>query len=63
LPNITSDFYISKYNSSDPNNFVYDMHFKNVKGNVTIDADALGLTSSSGYSIAVYCNAVNETAN
>ena len=62
-PNITSDIYISKGSKSDPNNFVYDMSFKNVMANTTFNADNLGLTSSDGYSVAVYVSAVNETAN
>ena len=62
-PNITSDVYISKGSKSDPNNFVYDMSFKNVMSNTTINSDNLGLTNSDGYSVAVYVSAVNETAN
>lgn len=37
--NVTSEFYISKGSTSDPNNFVYDYHFKGVTGNMTLDAD------------------------
>ena len=62
-PNITSDVYILRDSKGDPNNFVYDMSFKGVTGNTTINADNLGLTSSKGYSVAVYVSAVNETAN
>ena len=62
-PNVTSDVYIMKSASGDPNNFVWDFNFKNVAGNITLDADGLGLTSGAGYSVAVYVNAVNETAN
>ena len=62
-PNITSDVYILKDSKGDPNNFVYDMSFKGVTGNTTFNADNLGLTSSNGYSVAVYVSAVNETAN
>ena len=61
--NVTTDLYVSKGKDSDPNNFVYDYHFKSVTGNITLDADALGLTSADGYSVAAYCNALNETAN
>jgi len=61
--NVTSDIYVSKGATSDPNNFVYDMKFTGMSGNVTLNADDLGLTSSTGYSVAVYCNAINETAN
>lgn len=62
-PNITSDVYIKKNKSSDPNNFVYDMSFLGVTGNTTFNADDLGLTNDDGYSIAIYVSAVNETAN
>lgn len=62
-PNVTSDIYILKSASGDPNNFVYDMSFKGVTGNTTFDADNLGLTSDQGYSVAVYISAINETAN
>ena len=59
----TVDIYVSKGKTSDPNNFVYDMSFKNVNGNTTFDTDHLGLTSDKGFSVAVYMPAVNETAN
>ena len=62
-PNITSDVYIKKSKSSDPNNFVYDMSFLGVSGNTTFNADNLGLTNDDGYSVAIYVPAVNETAN
>ena len=62
-PNITSEVYISKGSSSDPNNFVYDQSFLNVLGNTTFSGDDLGLTSDEGYSLAIYLPAVNETAN
>mmetsp|Transcript_6944 Transcript_6944/g.8338 ORF Transcript_6944/g.8338 Transcript_6944/m.8338 type:complete len:122 (-) Transcript_6944:72-437(-) len=62
-PNITSDIYVSRGSSSDPNEFVYDMKFSGISSNVTLDADQLGLTSDAGYSVAVYCNAINETAS
>lgn len=62
-PNITSEVYILKDASGDPNNFVYDMSFKTVNGNTTFDTDHLGLTSDKGFSVAVYMPAVNETAN
>jgi len=62
-PNITSDIYILRNSKGDPNNFVYDMSFKNVTANTTFNADNLGLTGSDGYSIAVYVSAVDEPAN
>ena len=62
-PNITSDVYILKSSSSDPNNFVYDMSFLGMTGNTTFHADDLGLTNDNGYSVAIYVSAVNETAN
>lgn len=62
-PNITSDIYILKNSAGDPNNFVYDMSFMGVTGNTTFNADNLGLTSSNGYSVAVYVSAVDEPAN
>ena len=61
--NVTSDVYIVKDKAGDPNNFVYDMSFKNVIGKMTLNADGLGLTSDKGYSVAVYVSAVNENAN
>lgn len=59
--NTTSDIYVSKGSTSDPNNFVYDASFMGVKS-LTIDADALGLNDS-GYAWAVYVAAVDEAAN
>ena len=62
-PNITSDIYIIKDSAGDPNDFVYDMKFMGVTGNMTFNSDDLAMTSSKGYSIAVYTNAVDEAAN
>ena len=61
--NTTSDIYILRGATGDPNNFVYDMSFLSVNGTTILDADELGLTSDEGYSFAVYVSAVNETAN
>ena len=59
----TSDIYISRGASSDPNNFVYDMSFigVGVGGTTIIDTDELGLTD--GFSVAVYVSAIDEAAN
>ena len=62
-PNITSEVYVLKGSSGDPNNFVYDMSFKSVSGNLTIDTDKLGLTGDDGFSVAVYVPAVDEPFN
>ncbi len=62
-PDVAADVYIIKDSAADPNDFVYDMKFMGVTGNMTFNSDDLGMTSSKGYSIAVYVNAVNETAN
>ena len=61
--NITSDIYVLRSASGDPNNFVHDMSFKGVKGKMTLDADNLALTSESGYSVAIYVSAIDEPAN
>ena len=57
------DIYVSKGTSSDPNNFVFDMNMLDVNGTVTIDSNELGLGTDSGYSVAIYINAINETSN
>ena len=62
-PNITSEVYILKGSSGDPNNFNYDMSFTSIKGNTTFDAKKLGLTGDDGFSVAMYVPAMNETAN
>ena len=62
-PDVSSDVYILKNASGNPNNFVHDMKILGVMGNTTFSSDDLAMTSSSGYSIAVYVNAVNEPAN
>ena len=59
----TVDIYVSKGKTSDPNNFVYDMNMLDVSGQVTIDSSELGIGADSGYSVAIYFNAYNETAN
>ena len=61
--NVTSDVYIVKDKTGDPNNFVHDMSFKNVIGKMTFNADGLGLTSDKGYSVALYVSAIDENAN
>ena len=61
-PDQTSNIYIAKDASSDPNNFVYDLDFLGIANStLIIDSDELGL--SDGYSVAVYVSAVNETLN
>lgn len=63
-PNVTSDIYIMKGYSSDPNSFFNDIRMLGVKGNTTIRAADLGLTTDTdGYSVAVYVDAVNEPTN
>ena len=54
---------MAKGKDSDPNNFVYDYNMLSVMGTVTIDSVDLGIGTDSGYSVAIYANAVNETAN
>ena len=63
-PNVTSNIYLLKGSSSDPNNFNYDMNFLDVSTPITLKSEHLGLDDDDqGYSIAVYVSAVNETAN
>ena len=62
-PNVTSDVYISRSAAADPNDFVYDFKLSNISSNITLNAAELGLKTDAGYSVAIYCNAINETAN
>ena len=62
-PNVTSNIYLMKGSSSDPNNFNYDMNFLDVSTPITLKSEQLGLDDGDGYSVAVYISAVNETAN
>jgi len=61
--NFTSDVYILKDRTGDPNNFVYDISLKSVIGNVTLSAVKLNLNNGNGYSVAFYVPAINENAN
>ena len=63
VPSLATDVYVMKDSDSDPNNFVYDMNFMGIKSNMTLSSDDLGLTNDKGYAVAMYVNAVNETAN
>ena len=64
-PNVTTDIYVSKDATSDPNNFVYDIAFKGiVNQTVTIGAKALGLAEDeSGFSVALFVNGLDEGKN
>lgn len=62
-PNVTSDIYILKSAAGDPNDFVYDMSFKNVTSALTLNSYEIGLKSDEGYSVAVYVSAINEGKN
>lgn len=61
--NIGSDVYVSKGYKSDPNNFNYDMSFRNVTSINLSSADIKLLNDTDGYSVAVYVAAIDETNN
>ena len=63
LNNIGSDVYVSKGNKSDPNNFNYDMSFKNVTSINLSSADIKLLNDTDGYSVSVYVPAIDEATN
>ena len=42
-PNVTSNIYLMKGSSSDPNNFNYDMNFLDISTPITIKSEYLGL--------------------
>ena len=58
---VSSDIYVSRGSSSDPNNFVYDGSFSDVT-KTSFDATALGLNDQ-GFSVAVYVAAIDEPSN
>ena len=61
--NIGVDIYVSRGADSDPNNFSYDMSFRNVTSINLASSDVLPLNGTDGYSVAMYVPAINEGAN
>ena len=59
---MSSDVYVKLGKDSDPNNFDYDMSFKNIT-NINLSSLDLALGDEAGYSVAMYVSAYNETAN
>ena len=61
--NIGVDIFVSTGADADPNNFSYDMSFRNVTSINLASYDVLPLNATDGYSVAMYVPAVNEATN
>ena len=57
-----ADIYVKLGKDSDPNNFDFDMSFKNVTA-INLSSLDIQLGAEDGYSVAMYVAAYNETAN
>lgn len=54
LDGVGADIYIKKGHKSDPNEFDYDMSFKNIKNINLASDDLMLLKDTDGYSVAIY---------